>query len=110
MEASEVARSLQAHKKKPDSQDRHMSRGTQAELSNAADERIGDREIEKSPEHVHGRRGQPLTWWLREGTLKRTAHRPAHEVWHCVAEKTAAKEIGDVMQPFHRESPQTDRE
>src|ERR1700728_4340271 len=104
MEASKVARTHQPHKKKPQSQDGHMSRRTQAELSDAADQGISDREVEDTPEDVYGRRREPLTWWLGKGALKRTTHRPAHEVRHRVAEKKAAEKIRDAMQPFHYES------
>jgi len=104
METSKVARIHQAHKKKPQSEDRHMSRRAGAELSDPTDQDMRNREVENTPYHVYGRRRQSLARWAGKGTLKGSTHRPAHEVWNGVAEKNAAEEVRDAMRPFHRES------
>jgi hypothetical protein len=61
MEASKVARAHQAHKKEPQSQDRHMSRRAYAELSDPTDQDVRNREVENNPEHGDGRRRKSLT-------------------------------------------------
>ncbi len=104
MEAAEEARAHQAHQEKAQSQGCYIRRGTQTEVSDPANEKVSDGEVRKSPEHVDGRRRQSLTGRLGKGTLKRTTHYAAHEVWNRVAEKSAAEEVRDAMQPFHRES------
>src|ERR1700678_2349611 len=104
MEASKVAGTHQAHQKKPQSHGHHMSRRTHAEVYDPTDQNVRNREVEYTPKHVCGRRRQSLAGRLGKGAFDRTTHRPAHEVRNCIAEKTAAEEVGDAMQPFHRES------
>ncbi len=52
----------------------------QFEIADAADEDIADDDIEKSPEHVDGRRGEPLPRRLGERALERLAHHAADEM------------------------------
>src|SRR5580704_16197973 len=80
IEASKETRTHQAHEKKPQSHARRMRRRAYAELSDPADQDIGNREVEDTPKHVYGRRRKSLTRWLGKGALKGTTHRPADEV------------------------------
>ncbi len=63
MEATKVARlrTNQAPRQEPKSQDDHMSRGTQAQRSDATDRTVRNREDEEPTENAYGRKRQSLT-------------------------------------------------
>jgi len=61
MEAPKLARTQQAHEKKPQAQDCYLGRRAYAELSDTTDQDIRKREVEHTPQHVDGRRRESLT-------------------------------------------------
>jgi hypothetical protein len=52
----------------------------QVEIADAADEQIGDGEVEKSPEDIHPRRRQAYPGWGRKGALEGIARNPIPEM------------------------------
>src|ERR1700693_2571345 len=82
----------------------HMFRRAQIKIPNTKYKNISDDDVEKSPQHVHGRRGEPLSRRFGKGTLKRSPHYPADQMREGVYKKSAAEEVGNVVNPFHRQS------
>jgi hypothetical protein len=93
VKSSEPARQEHTHENDAQSGDDDILRGTQIKVSNAADENITDRQIEKAPKHIDGGGGKPLATRLGKRTLKRTAHHAADKMRNGVGEKGAAKEV-----------------
>ena len=60
MKPPERARQHQAHEKNAQSRRDSMIGGTQIKVSNPADKNIAEGQVEKSPKHIHARRGKPL--------------------------------------------------
>src|ERR1700679_3107962 len=102
VETAEVARGQQADQKKTKPQGRRVNGGAQVEVSDTADQDIGDGEVEKAPQDVDGRRGEAFAARLGEGALKRPSHRASGEVGDCVAKKHPAEKIRNERQPVHR--------
>src|ERR1700743_3628767 len=70
VKTTEVTGAEQADRQKAQPQSGHIDRGMQVEVSDTADQDVGDGEVEKAPEHVDGRRGKPFTARSRERALK----------------------------------------
>ena len=104
MESAKKARTHETHKKKTQPQSCRMGNGAQVEVSDLADQYVSEGEVEKAPHHVDSRRGKSLTGRLSERALKGMPHQPTDKVGNCIGKKRAAKEIRDIVQPFHRES------
>jgi len=93
VKASKAARCHQTHEKNAQSENNNLVRGTYIELANTTYENVTNRQIEKSPEHVHGRRRKPLAWRSCEWALKGSPHHSANKMRNGVAEEHAAEEI-----------------
>src|SRR5208337_371211 len=75
--------------------------GAQIEASHTSDEKVGDDEVCKSPEHVHGRGRKTFARRLGERALKGPPHHAADEMRNGVCQKSAAEQIGYVVKPIH---------
>src|ERR1700733_5939128 len=102
VETAEVVRGEQADRQKTKPQSRRVNGRAQVEVSDTADQDIGDSEVEKAPQDVDGRRGEAFAARLGEGALKRPPHRTGGEVGDCVAKKHPAEKMRNERQPVHR--------
>ena len=71
------------------------------EVSHLGDEQVGDNEVRKSPEHVHGRGRETFARRLGEGAQERPPHHAADEMRNSVGEEGAAKKVGYFVKPIH---------
>jgi hypothetical protein len=74
----------------------------QAEVSDAANEKISNDEIEKAPRHIDGRRRKSLPRRFGKRALKGASHQAADDVGNCIAKKHPAEKIANDIQPIHR--------
>src|ERR1700733_5790063 len=85
--------------------ERHdVARGPQSKIADAPDEHVADDDVEKAPEHVHGRRGDAFPRRLRKRALERSSHRAADEMGNGVRQKGAPKKVRYEGKPLHCQS------
>ena len=70
--------------------------------ANPEDEAVGDSEIEESPKHIDGGRGQALARRLCEWALEGAAGDAVADMGQAVGEERPAEEIRQVLIPVHR--------
>jgi hypothetical protein len=93
VELTEIPRGHYAKEQNAQAQRNNLLGGPQIELSNPAEKKITNREVEEPPNRVHGGRREPFAWRIRKGGLKRAPHHPADNMRIRVGEKGAAEEV-----------------
>ena len=93
METAKMAGGEETYQEKPQAQTSRVGGGAQAEVSDAAGQRVSDGEIENAPQYVDGRRGKSLPGRLGERALKGTSHEPAADMGDGVTKKCPAKKV-----------------
>src|ERR1700693_3016674 len=100
----EHARQHHAGKESAQPGGNHMFRRAQIKIPNTKYKNISDDDVERSPQHVHRRRGEALSRRFGKGTLKRSPHYSADPMREGVYKKSDADEERHVVNPFHCQS------
>ncbi len=101
MKPSKGPRQHETHEKNAESRGNNISRGSQIEASHAANKHVTNRQIPKSPKYVDRGRRESLAARFRKRTLKGMPRHAAYEMRNRVGKKSAAKEVGRIIDPFH---------
>ena len=100
-----MPRGKERHRQHAEPERRRIGEVSEIEIADLADEQVADDEVEEAPQHIDGRRRQPLprrSWRTGSGTA---AHHAGDAMGDGVGEEGAAEEIGDEMQPRHVSRP-----
>jgi len=101
VEPPERARSHHTAKQNAHPHGDDVIRGVNIEAPHTSDEKVGEDEVRKSPEHIHGRGRKTFAWRLGERGLKGSSHHAADKMGNGVCEKSAAEQVGCVVKPIH---------
>jgi hypothetical protein len=93
--ASESVGKVERHEQDACAKHEHMLPTAEIKCADAAEEQVGDDEIQEAPEDVDCGGRQSLSWRFCEGALKGATGDAGAEVREGVGEKCAAEEIGD---------------